>query len=1302
MKAIKRLLAIVLCVMILGGILPSSQTGWLKLPDFSLTASAETYGIYTYQLLIEGDTITVQITDCDESASGDVIIPAKLIGLPVVSIAENAFYNCRSITSIEIPEGIISIAGRPFTYCVSLTDINVDSNNSAFASVDGVLFNKEKTEIIAYPEGKTETDYVIPQGVTSIGKAAFFNCVNLETVEIPKTVSKIGASAFSQCSNLKSIDIPKGVTIINEGAFNKCAALKSVEIPRGVRTIDTSAFRGCSSLESVKIPKEVLTIGFAAFSHCTSLKSIEIPKSVKDIGTQAFYNCYSLANVYYYGSAEEWQKINFYSENEHLTNTTIHFNYPETYMTDIKFKIANDAVTIYAYVGSSAEVTIPSEIEGYPVESIEVAAFRGCQTIKSITIPESVVTIGKNAFTECEALTDVYYTGNEAQRNEISIGAHNEILQNATWHYNYVIPIVSAEVLEGELTGADVKSVTIEPITIYENTFGEALDYSPTEKYYCYCNWTSFLSYKIELENGDTIEAPSGYFRYDDVLYELFAAHLHKEYEERYEVGKTYTEWVRILGEEYPVNITIAPSPVVDIKIDPVIILEGTKCDTFDDYCVYRWYEEMPWKIELNNGKTLESNTQVVIIDDKNYFFEYSDNQDEYTRWKAGETHICRATFLGFSVEIPVTITDTPIKNVEFDEIVLYENADGRLATQYNPEIGRDEEYFKYNWSQYIPYKVTFIDGEELSGVGSGFSFGGEYYPFEWQDTQSLKTKWTVGNSYGQQISVGGKNYTVQIRIEENPVKSVEIANITIPQGMNASFSLEYVPELNEHVEYLRYDLVPFLDYKVTFKDDTFVEATRYGFDYKGRHYGASVQSIQNYKNEWQPDKVYYASISVMGNTNTIPVYIKPIPEAQGFAYTVNNREITIMECYKEDEELIIPETIGEYTVTTIQNLSRTKNFTKLYLPKSIKSLSWIDFTQFENLTTIYYSGNEYDWGYVSKHYNGFSDIEIVFNYSPKQEKAEPPTLLNVIGKTVALTAVSGCEYSMDGVNWQDSNVFADLKCGETYTFYQRFAKTDVNDAGEVSEGFKITMPEHTYNSGVITRKPTCNSTGIKTYTCTVCQATRIATIEKIAHTYKNYLTKATLKKNGSIVNKCSVCGSVYKKTTVYYPKTIKLSATSYTYNGKTKTPTITVKDSKGKTISKSNYTVKYASGRKNVGKYKVTITFKGNYSGTKTLYFNINPVKTSVTKLTAAKKALTVSISKKTKQVTGYEIQYATNKKFSKAKKATIKSYKTTKTTLKKLSAKKTYYVRVRTYKTVGKTKYYSGWSTVKYKKTK
>jgi len=165
-----------------------------------------------------------------------------------------------------------------------------------------------------------------------------------------------------------------------------------------------------------------------------------------------------------------------------------------------------------------------------------------------------------------------------------------------------------------------------------------------------------------------------------------------------------------------------------------------------------------------------------------------------------------------------------------------------------------------------------------------------------------------------------------------------------------------------------------------------------------------------------------------------------------------------------------------------------------------------------------------------------------------------------------------------------------------------------------------------------------------------------------------------------------------------------KLSTTTYTYNGKVKTPSVTVKNAKGTKLTKNtHYTVKYASGRKNVGKYRVIVTMKGNYSGTKTLYLTINPPKTSVSKLSAAKKSLKVTIKKKSSQVTGYQIEYSTSKSFKSkyTKSRTVKSYKTTSTTLKNLKAKKTYYVRVRTYKTINGKKYYSGWSSYKLKKT-
>ena len=168
------------------------------------------------------------------------------------------------------------------------------------------------------------------------------------------------------------------------------------------------------------------------------------------------------------------------------------------------------------------------------------------------------------------------------------------------------------------------------------------------------------------------------------------------------------------------------------------------------------------------------------------------------------------------------------------------------------------------------------------------------------------------------------------------------------------------------------------------------------------------------------------------------------------------------------------------------------------------------------------------------------------------------------------------------------------------------------------------------------------------------------------------------------------------------YPKTILLSSTSYTYDGKVKKPSVTVKGSDGKVISSSNYTVSYASGRKNVGTYKVSVRFKGNYSGTLSKTFRINPKTTSLSKLTAKSKGFTVNWKKQTEQVSGYQIQYSTSKSFSGQTTKTIARNATTSATYKGLKAKKKYYVRIRTYKNVSGTKYYSLWASAKTVTTK
>ena len=187
----------------------------------------------------------------------------------------------------------------------------------------------------------------------------------------------------------------------------------------------------------------------------------------------------------------------------------------------------------------------------------------------------------------------------------------------------------------------------------------------------------------------------------------------------------------------------------------------------------------------------------------------------------------------------------------------------------------------------------------------------------------------------------------------------------------------------------------------------------------------------------------------------------------------------------------------------------------------------------------------------------------------------------------------------------------------------------------------------------------------------------------------------------------CSECNDVDSTQVIRKIAKVQLSDNSFVYNGKTRKPSVTVKDSEGKKISSSNYSVSYSSGCKNVGIYTVTVTFKGNYSGKTTMTYQIVPKATSIKSVTGKKKSLYVKWTKNTTQTTGYQLQFTTKNSFQNANAATITvKSKTTAQTLKKLSAKKRYYVRIRTYKNLKyngkKVNVYSAWSKTRNAVTK
>ncbi len=449
---------------------------WLVLlPCMSLTALGDQEGDFVFR--IEGSKA---VTTAYVGLGGAVVIPQLLGGKPVAAIGaytfsyvlnvtnvtipdsvtqieEGAFSSCIDLRAVTIGIGTTSIGEGVFANCIRLSNIEVDSLNPAYASVGGVLFNKELTEILAYPADRAGsytiptsvitmrsrafdgcahlTNVTIPSGVTSIGDATFANCRALTSITIPETVVSLGWSAFAG-SGLTTVEVPNSVVSLGDFVFEGCLWMTNATIGRGVIAIKEHAFLYCIKLTAIEvdplnsayyshegvlfdraraslltypagksgsyaIPNDVSSIGDYAFSYCSGLSSIAIPETVATIGAYAFSSCNGLASVTIPKGVISLGSGAF-DDCKSLTRFDVDALNPAFSGVDGVLFDKTQALLVKYPTAQPGSYSIPDS-----VTSIASYAFSGCTELRSITIPGSVINIGTAAFAGCSGLSSL-------------------------------------------------------------------------------------------------------------------------------------------------------------------------------------------------------------------------------------------------------------------------------------------------------------------------------------------------------------------------------------------------------------------------------------------------------------------------------------------------------------------------------------------------------------------------------------------------------------------------------------------------------------------------------------------------------------------------------------------------------------------------------------------------------------------------------------------------------------------------------------------------------------------------------
>ena len=1231
--------------------------------------------------------------------SPQVVIPSKIKGYVVEKIGEEAFRYCSSLESVTIPDTIKEIESLAFEDCTSL--VKVIGGNNLEKIGDLVFWGCTHLESIVLSSsikecgaifvgcdnlktaGPATGDYNVKLGFTETIPNNIFKSSNVIEVTLPDTIKTLGEQIFASCARLKKIKLPSKLESIPAETFYYCESLENITIPDTVKKIEDSAFRGCSSLKSVTIPDAVKEIESLAFEDCTSLVKVIGGNNLEKIGDLVFWGCTHLESIVLSSSIKECGAIfvgcdNLKTAGPATGDYNVKLGFTETIPNNI-FKSSNvievtlpDTIKtlgeqIFASCARLKKIKLPSKLESIPAETfyyceslenitipdtvkkIEDSAFRYCSSLKSVTIPDAVKKIEDLAFEGCSSLE--------------SITIPDTVKEIGSWVFEDCVNLT----IYG-YTGSYAESYAfannIPFVSIGEVVNVEGYDYSSELNRWILDRGTNnVMNYLVNDANFTNSSAVAKFDNdFGSELSEVLSDMLFRGTSGWKEI------FTKSTSKEQAREILIALLEKQNNQIEAL-----AKAEAAQKYAsvFVSTFKQANWAYATEFGLNNEEIKFLAALCKKDKIADFLvdgkyGTLSEYLKIGGHFSEDTKVVKLAKGMSSVVKWGGTLVKFGKMTE--------GTFKSIYNVESLRNADEMYSEMLAYLKDNCSFVPVSQAAGELQDVIQGGYGDALSYAATSINNT--VSDTAIESAISLLAKQIPYGTLINATYHFSVGAANAVFNFGdtQKQRDNMRCVAYIGRYIgKWMSECRSQYLTGNIENKSDN-ARRTVFAFYMLLKTRIAGEQSLQAMMKlgKITQKRAYAVSMEISETLKSDEEWLKDSGVLSEISTSVVACPVNV-EVRNSSGKLILTIYDGKETEGYIENIYYSvfynpisKDYTKIVrLPMnggySLKcvgtDLGVVDYYQ----TTIADDGST-----AQQEVNNIpvkKNSQVLISENAKKQpvctlKEDNKEIKKYVAKTLSKTYIPVTNIKVD------SNKLS-LKIGD---------KQRINT---------VILPDNASTQGIQWESSaeeivSVNSDGVVTANK---KGSAVITAKAV---------------NDNVSTKIQV--TVAEKTTTFSGKfDVKISKATYVYNGKAQKPKITV-SYKGKNISSKYYTVSYKNN-KNVGTASVTVKGKGNYkkcSGKAT--FKIILKKITLSGLKTSKNSMTVSW-KTISGSSGYQIQYSTSKNFAKAKTKTIKIVGAGKraATIKKLVSNKTYYVRVRAYKTVNKKNIYGVWSNSK-----